>query len=51
MTIVRKTNEEIEENKAKQQEKLNIVGQIEKAGMEGNLELVNQLLKKMKELS
>ena len=49
--IVRKTNEEIEENKAKQQEKLNIVGQIEKAGMEGNLELVNQLLKKMKELS
>lgn len=49
--IVSKTNKEIEESKVKQQEKLGIVEQIEKASMEGNFELVNQLLKIIKELS
>ena len=49
--IVNKANREIQENQVRQQVKLSLVEQIEKAGMEGKIELVNQLLKQMKELS
>ena len=49
--IVNKANREIQENQIRQQVKLSLVEQIEKAGMEGNIELVNRLLKQMKELS
>lgn len=48
--IVSKANKERKDDMVKQQEKLSIADQIEKASMEGNLELVNQLFEKMKEL-
>lgn len=48
--ITNKANQEIENDKLKQQEKLKIAEQIEKASMEGNLELLQQLFEKMNQL-
>lgn len=48
--ITRKTNQEIENEKLKQQEKMKITEEIEKASMEGNIELLQQLFEKMNAL-
>lgn len=48
--ITNKVNQEIEQERLKQQEKMKIAEQIEKASMEGNLELLQQLFEKMNQL-
>lgn len=45
--ITNKAKKEIDENLKKQEERMQIAEQIEKATMEGNLELVEELLKRM----
>lgn len=48
--LTNKTNQTIEGDLKKQEERMRIAEQIEKASMDGNYELVNQLLQKMNDL-
>lgn len=48
--IVNKSNRAIEESQKKQEEKMEIAKQLEKASKDGNLELISQLLQKMNEI-
>lgn len=48
--ITNKTNQAIEEDLKKQEERMRVAEQVEKASMDGDHELVNQLLQKMNEL-
>lgn len=48
--LTKKTNRAIEDDLKKQEERMKMAEQIENASVDGDYELVNQLLKKMNEL-
>lgn len=48
--IVTRSNRAIEESQKKQEEKMEIAKQLEKASKDGNLELISKLLQKMNEI-
>ena len=48
--ITNKANQEIEQEQLKQQQKMKLAEQIEKASMEGDLELLQQLFEKINQL-